>query len=609
MSAPRRLIASFVLLLILPAAAVVWLGTRLVAQDRELEARQLEERRNSAADRAVAELEQALSASERRLQSHDMLRDSDDAVMLSIRGARVEAQPAQRLLYYPQALSAPGPTDVFTAAETLEFRDGDYSRAAAAFRELAASRSPHVRAGALLRLARNLRRLNRRDEAKTVYRELSRIEGVTLDGVPADLLARRALLDLGSDTPSQKDALAGDLLAGRWRLDRATFFAYLGDHPVPPEREALAEAAAWVAQVAEASGRRALTISGTPILVLWQTGSGLRSALAAGPRFQAREWFDALEPSIALALPNGTAVFGALQPDAAAARRPAVETGLPWTVVASTPAGAADALGFARRRATLLWGLALLIGLVFAGGWFTLRAVSRELALARLQSDFVSSVSHEFRTPLTSMRQFTHLLVEDDNLPGEKRRSFYRAQERATERLHRLVETLLDFGRMEAGRHPYQRVRLPVAPLVRGVVEDFRREATPLGFTIEASIREDAGEIDADADAIARALWNLMDNAVKYSGDSRTVWVDVQRESGSVAIRVRDRGLGIPVDEHGTIFQKFVRGREVRARSVRGTGIGLAMVRHIVDGHHGTITLESAPGHGSAFTLFVPVSD
>lgn len=257
MSAPRRLIASFVLLLILPAAAVVWLGTRLLSQDGELEARQLEERRNSAADRAVAGLEQALSASERRLQSYDLPHDPDDGVILSIREGRVQAYPAQRLLYYPEARSVPEPTDVFAAAETLEFRDGDHSRAAAAFRELAASSSPQVRAGALLRLARNLRRLNRRDEAKAVYRELSRIETVTLDGVPADLVARRALLELEPETSSQKDALVGDLLAGRWRLDRATFLAYLGDRPVPAEREALAEAAAWVAHVPEASGRRA----------------------------------------------------------------------------------------------------------------------------------------------------------------------------------------------------------------------------------------------------------------------------------------------------------------------------------------------------------------
>lgn len=613
MSAPRRLIASFVLLLLLPAAAVVWLGVRLIAQDRALEASQSEERRKSANDRAVAFLEQALTATERNLPSAPPPQD-EDAVLLSIRSNRIEANPPQRLLYYPAWPPKAEPQEEFAAGEELEFRRSDYIGAAAAFRALTASPAEPVRAGALLRLARNLRRLGRSEEALRVYQDLSRLKDVQLDGVPADLAASRAGARLLKDSGRVKEAqeaelaLIKDLLAGRWRLDRGTFFDYVGEHPIPPEQEALAEAAAWVEQIRDPAGRRALVFAEVPVVVLWQPVNGARKALIAGPRFQQREWlaglaaqFDPKEISITLAGSEDRAA-----PDAAVIRRTAAETGLPWTVLAATASGASGPSEFANRRQMLLTGLGLLIALVIAGGYFTLRAVTRELEVARLQSDFVSSVSHEFRTPLTSLRQFTDLLSENDDLPVEKRRGFYQAQTRATERLQRLVESLLDFGRMEAGKHPYKYQRLEAAPLVRGVVDDFQREIAPQGFTVESSIGEACGAMNVDPEALSRALWNLLDNAVKYSGESRTVWVDLERRNGSVAIRVRDRGLGIPHEEQSGIFQKFVRGREARSNNIKGTGIGLAMVRHIVDGHGGGLELESAPGKGSTFTILIP---
>jgi signal transduction histidine kinase len=161
---------------------------------------------------------------------------------------------------------------------------------------------------------------------------------------------------------------------------------------------------------------------------------------------------------------------------------------------------------------------------------------------------------------------------------------------------------------MEAGARPYRLERLSTAPLVRDIVEDFRRDGAPDGFTIEASINDDSGAVDVDPDAFARALWNLLDNGIKYSGSSRTVSVNVEVRDGSVAIRVRDRGLGIPQHEHDEIFKKFVRGTTSRAHGIKGTGIGLAMVRHIVEAHGGTVRVESAPGEGSTFTIALPAA-
>ena len=155
--------------------------------------------------------------------------------------------------------------------------------------------------------------------------------------------------------------------------------------------------------------------------------------------------------------------------------------------------------------------------LVIAGSYLIARGVSRELAVARLQSDFVSAVSHEFRTPLTSLHQFTEILVEDDDLPAAERRSFYEALARATRRLTRLVESLLDFGRMEAGARPYRLEPLDAAPFAAAVAAEFWQEVSAQGFLIECHTPAGAVPVRADKDALAQALWNLLDNAVKYS--------------------------------------------------------------------------------------------
>ena len=495
-----------------------------------------------------------------------------------------------------------------------------------------------MRAGALLRLARILRKLGRADEALRIYADLAQILNVHLSGVPAELVARRARcvlfeeLGRGTELYAEARSLQTNLVAARWAVDRGTFLAYSaqingwvgGDQAIAPEREALSAASAWIYQrwidsgrgEFDAASRQALHFAGVGVTVLWQSQGDRLVVLVAGPEFQHREWFDAPRSAlnarglwVALSDADNLAVLGAPPRDMSdTERRTSAMTTLPWTVFVGSADAAAELGELATRRRLLLAGLALLVGLVIAGGYVIVRAVLREFAVAQLQSDFVAAVSHEFRTPLTSLRQFVDLLNDDPGLPAEKRRTFYQAQARATERLRRLVESLLDFGRMEAGARPYRYKQQSVAPLVRGIIEDFRRDGTPADFTVEASINEDSGAVDVDPDAFARALRNLLDNAIKYSGSSRTVSVSVDVHDGSVAVNVRDEGLGIPRHEQDAIFTKFVRGTASQAHGIKGTGIGLAIVRHIVEAHRGTVRVESTPGEGSMFTIVLPTA-
>jgi signal transduction histidine kinase len=635
--ASRRLIAAFVLLLLLPAAAVVWLGVRLIVQDRQLESEQLRTERESVANRVVEALDTQLAGADRNLDS--MGPPGDDAVIFVLKSDGVETRPRTPLLYRPGLAAGGDPLPAFTAGEELEYRRGDLDAAESAWRKLAGDRSPEVRAGALVRLARVLRRKGRIGEALRVYDELTRLRAARVDGVPAELVARRArarILDELKDIARLRDeagALRAGLLSGAWEIDRGTFDQYLDetaswlDAPAvaPSVPQAFAEAAELLWARRGTSGRSAERLAGVDLALLWRSAGGETVALAAGPAFQQRHWFSALQTAsgdgdISVSLATAAATFNPWLPasagrsftvvreegDAATLRRAASETRLPWDVLVST--SATSSIGSNRRLAILI-GLGFLVLLVIAGGYVVGRAVSRELAVARLQSDFVASVSHEFRTPLTSLRQFTDLLNEADDLSPDKRRRFYAAQSRATERLQRLVESLLDFRRMEAGTHPYQRRRLPASPFVETVVDDFRAEAAERGFDVEYTRGGEERTIDADPDALSLALWNLLDNAVKYSGGSRRVSVSTSAQNGSVQISVRDRGIGVPPEEQQEIFRQFVRGREARDRGIKGTGIGLAMVQHIVQGHGGRVALESEPGAGSTFTIVLPAVD
>ena len=604
----RHLLALSLVVTMLPAAALFWLSWRSLEQDRLLEAQRIRTRSEQAADLIVTALEQRLAALELRL--HEVVpAASDDAVAVVFAEGRMETRPPNRLLYYPAIPSSREvPPHAFRRGEELEFRQRDHARAIAAFRELARSPDPAMRAGAHLRIARNLRKAGLSEPALAEYEQMARCGSVRLGGVPADLVARRARYALfqelkrSVEAQREADTLARDLAAGRWRLDRITYLHFAGEigFQAPAEAAALAEVVEWLwtRRRETPSGRESVTVEGRRMIALWRD----EQALAAGPRYVEQSWLAPLAP---LLKNQGVRLSfdGASSPPQA--ERAASTTGLPWTVRVWSADPEADSRQFAARRRFLLAAAGILSVLVCAGSYLIARAVNCELAVARLQSDFVSAVSHEFRTPLTLLRQTTEAFVEGRAGDEAERQSFYQAQARATERLHRLVESLLDFGRMEAGAKPYRLRPTDAAQLVRAVVEEFQREMAGSGLSVELSV-EPPPPVEADPDALTHAIWNLLDNAAKYSPHCRTIWVRVAGQGHEVGIAVRDHGLGIPSHEQKEIFRKFVRGAGSESNGIRGAGIGLAMVAHIVEAHRGRVSLESAPGAGSTFTILLP---
>ena len=588
----HRLVAAFLAIAAGLLLLLVWLGLRLYEQDRALEVQRIRERRESAADLVVARLQQDLLRTEESLGREA---PQGDALLVTIDPPAADNQPAA----------------IFQQAETLEFHEGDFTAALAAYRELARSRDAAVRAGAQFRLARMLRRRGEMQDALDAYAQAASAQQGSLEGVPISLLARWARCDLlaelerAPELRADAEKLERDLRGGHWALDRRLYEFHTAEvsrwlaHPTPDA--ALAAGIEWIRTVRPAAGRYSVESNGRLITILWP-GAARRTALVAGPDYAQAHWLSGLTGvarghSVRL----GDAAAGASQ-----TLRLAANTGLPWNVQLTALNPAADLDHFAGRRNLFFAALAI-VALLFAGGSYLMaRAILHDLAVARLQSDFVSAVSHEFRTPLTSLREFTDILIERNIADEDRRRTYYHAMARQTHRLQRLVEDLLDFGRMERGNVNYRMESLPAANTIRAIVDEFRQQVTPGGWQIDFAEDDPHSTVRADREALTRAVWNLLDNAVKYSKDCRTVWTEVANAGDRVAIRVRDRGMGLPAAEQKQVFRKFVRGSAAKAENIKGTGIGLAIVQQIVHAHRGELQLQSELGVGSTFTILLP---
>ena len=251
----------------------------------------------------------------------------------------------------------------------------------------------------------------------------------------------------------------------------------------------------------------------------------------------------------------------------------------------------------------ILGGLSFLL----AGGIFlTYRNVSKEMALARLKSDFVSNVSHELRTPLALIRLYAETL-ELGRLTGpSKHQEYYSIIRKESERLTALINNILDFSRIEAGRKEYDFRETDMCELVRNTLESYRYQIEQNGFTFEEKIAE-VPPLNVDREAMARSLVNLVNNALKYSQDRKHIRVNLYREDGTVKLEVVDQGIGIPANEQHRIFEKFYRVGDPLVHNTKGSGLGLSLVQHIARAHGGDVVVESTPGAGSKFTITLPL--
>jgi signal transduction histidine kinase len=276
-----------------------------------------------------------------------------------------------------------------------------------------------------------------------------------------------------------------------------------------------------------------------------------------------------------------------------------------WSLsVVPTPTSPGEASG--HRDLIVFTGATLFVlSVLILGIVLLLRDVWRQLALARLRSDLVSSVSHELKTPLTLIRLYGETLVHGPSFSEEERHGFYEIIARESERLTHLIERVLDFSRIDRGEKEYRLMLGDLASVVGRTVEPYRRYLAQQGFSVETELAESLPPVRFDSDAVSQAVLNLLDNAAKYSGPSKFVAVRLYAAPKNIVLEVEDHGIGIAPDEREKIFEQFYRGSRSAAKG--GYGLGLFLVKHIMDAHGGSIELETESGRGSRFRLLFPI--
>lgn len=251
--------------------------------------------------------------------------------------------------------------------------------------------------------------------------------------------------------------------------------------------------------------------------------------------------------------------------------------------------------------------ISLLTVSLVAGVWFVFANIKKELKLAQIKSDFVSNVSHELRTPLALISMFAETLEMGRVNSDDKKNEYYKIISQETNRLGRIVNTILNFSKMEAGKRKFNFIETDLNSIIDNILNTYKFHLQNKGFTLSLDKCENQKAIYADEEAVSEALINLIDNAIKYSGDKKEIFIKTGFDNQYSFIEIADKGIGVKEEDQKKIFDKFYRVHTGLVHNVKGTGLGLTLVKQIAENHNGSIELKSKFGKGSTFKLKFPI--
>ena len=580
-----------------PCVVLVGLGVRIIVQQEELAEKHAADERRL----LIGEFERALLVRLERVRADPA--DPARTFTATVSDGRL-VLPWERPI--ADGAADPGFQSALDHAEQEEFGARRLDRAERAVRDaLRLASAPRDIDHARLVLARLLVKTSRPQEAAVVYARLL-AEPLTIaddQGVPFAFYAAEQLAQRAPLPAERRQVIESAIGASRpltlppaaWYLARAVTREHQGwlDARIEDVEQALAlqRDLAGTPTLWRRTGARWLVSGTRPWLVGIDAGSDLVLVVRGDVVADAvRSSSDRLT---ALALAGGAQVgerLGDQLPE------------LRVRFVMPPPA-----LDLRLQRAFYAGALALVVGVTLFGVVLLLRDVRRELRLAELRSQFVSSVTHELKTPLTAIRMFAETL-RLGRADAATRDEYLDTIVNESERLTRLLNNVLDFSNIEQGRKAYRLEHTSLVEVVRVAARAMEYPLAQHGFVLRLDIDEAVPTARVDADALEQAILNLLTNAMKYSGDARDIDLRLARDGDQAIIAVRDCGVGIALPEQTRIFEKFYRVQTPDNQRIPGTGLGLTLVEHIARAHEGSVRVESAPGQGSTFSIHVPLA-
>jgi signal transduction histidine kinase len=608
----KRVSLFFFIAILLPAATLILLARQVIRQDAELARARAAAERQVAVEQFQRELSARLDALvlqeiNRRLRSGnstppDPSTDSAIVLVTTLNGERM-------LLPWETTTPSKAPTPAFVDAhlkgEGHEFIDRDFIGALGDYRTaVSASRNLREKCQSRLMVARVLVKTSGLAQASKEYGAIVKeCNDLTDDfGMPFGLYAAERLVTLFKDFNSMTPVLSRALNHTRWVAPQEAYMV----------RDLLNSSSG--SSLTDARKENQLTIDRIERL----------AALARDfPRIRPiseESWVAYGDEPWLVSIPRSA---GQAAPLVFVVSSKSLKPPLGNLTARNTPGSAPLGDGFSGLRvewqanrfsspqgipaSLVVAGLALILGITILGGYLFLRDIHRDLRVAELRTHFVASVSHELKTPLTSIRMFAETLSLGRTPDDRTRSEYLDTIMNESERLARLVDNVLDFSKIEQGRKVYRMRTTQLPDVVRSAARAMQYPLAQFGFTLKVFVEEKIPALEADTDAVEQAILNLLSNAMKYSAPPSQIELRLLAQGADAVVEVTDHGVGIPHDEQTHIFEKFYRVRSTQTESVAGTGLGLTLVKHIAEAHGGRVDVRSAVGAGSTFSIRLPL--
>jgi len=641
----RRQVILFLVAVVIPAVVLLGLGLRMIMQERELlEKRVADEQRRLATDigrEALTRLERLKVRQLSALATQSKAAEDPELIFLGYLDQNQLILPWDRISAVEESqtlLAEPGFANRIARGESEEIRARQFARAVESYQQaMNTAHAPTQVAYARLLLARALMKLQKQNEAISQYKSLLALPTDLVDeqGISFSLYAAAQLLDNGLEHAAVIDRLRVELNSNRWLPPAQAYFlrelATKISEAAPDQKtsnagkELLQEISERVGNLEQAEELRKDFHS---LRLESPASPQLSSSKPAWVAYGKEIWLVTLAHELSssrqvIIVASADQVFTNLHSDGAQdnptgsyhltmkddPKAMSLGEGLRGLQLVFAPSDQAGPGPWSLQRSFYFAALVLVICITSFGAYLLWRDVQREARVAEMRSQFVSSVSHELKTPLTAIRMFAETLRLGRSGNPQMEAEYLDTIINESERLTRLLNNVLDFSKIEQGKKTYQLRPTSLPEVVHTAIRALEYPLAQEGFQLRLELEDSMPLIKADADALHQAILNLLTNAMKYSGDSRAIDLRLERRNGHAVIHVRDSGLGVAPEEQAKIFQDFYRVLTPETQSIPGTGLGLALVSHVTKAHGGHVEVQSTLGKGSTFSLHLPMED